>query len=188
MYLRVNCECGRELAVSATSAGSRLDCTCGRTVDVPTLSELRRNAGLNPIPLNTVESIQKLVRLGELPNEKNCPFTGRIPDTVVWLRVDCESKWVRGSEPLSIPWIFFYIFLLGWVGAWLVALRKETPKEELGRDVSVDLPLRVSSEAIPNVFRMTSQRKLRKVLRQNPVYSKLLVEYPSAFISVLKAA
>jgi hypothetical protein len=188
MNFSVNCECGRAVAVSATSAGSRLACTCGRTVDVPTLSELRRNAGLNPIPLNAAESIQKLVVLGELPNEKTCPFTGRIPDSVVWLRVECESKWVRGGERLGTLWVFFYLFLFGWVGAWLIALRGETPREELGRDISVDLPVRVSSEAIPSILKTTSQRKLRKAISQNPVYSKLLTEYPSAYVTVLRQA
>ena len=188
MNLTVQCDCGKRLPVAATSAGSEVTCSCSRQVTVPTLSELRRSAGLNPIPLNTVETIQRLVLNGELPNEKTCPISGRIEVTTVLFRIDCESKWVKGREPMSIHWIVVYVLFLGWLGALLAAIRNDTPREELGRDVSVDVPMRISSDSLTNVLKLTSQRKLKRILKHNPIYAKLLSEYPAAFVSVVGEA
>jgi hypothetical protein len=40
--LRVRCECGEELPVTEGLAGASIQCQCGRTLQVPSLSELRR--------------------------------------------------------------------------------------------------------------------------------------------------
>jgi hypothetical protein len=185
MNLSVQCECGKQLPVSATSAGSEASCSCGLRISIPTLSELRRNAGLNPIPLNTVETIQKLIRSNALPNEKTCPISGRIADTVVYFRVECESTWVKGREPLSVKWVVVYVLFFGWLGKLLATIRNDTPREELGRDVSVDVPIKVSEETLSRVLKMTAQRKLKKILKTNPIYAKLLSEYPRAVVSVI---
>lgn len=109
-------------------------------------------------------------------------------DTIVLFRIDCESKWVRGREPMSIHWVVAYVLFLGWLGALLAAIRNETPREELGRDVSVEVPMRVSKDSLSRVLKLTAQRKLRKLLKQNPTYAKLLSEYPTAIISVIGKA
>ncbi len=44
---RMRCECGRELAVTGPQAGSTVACTCGRRLDVPELSVLKRSAARN---------------------------------------------------------------------------------------------------------------------------------------------
>jgi hypothetical protein len=41
MDYHLPCECGRTLTVSERSAGVSLECTCGRSVKVPNLGELR---------------------------------------------------------------------------------------------------------------------------------------------------
>src|SRR5439155_16595889 len=41
MEYRVTCGCGRAVAVGERAAGARAACPCGRTVDVPSLRELR---------------------------------------------------------------------------------------------------------------------------------------------------
>jgi hypothetical protein len=120
----------------------------------------------------------------ELPDNKICPFTGRPADTIVWLRVDCESKWVRGNEPLSTQWKLIYILIFGWVGGIFALIRSSTPIEEFGREVYFDLPLKISREAISMVRRLKSQSKLRKALVCSSSYVDLLNEYPSAHVSV----
>jgi hypothetical protein len=41
MEYSLKCECGNQIAVSETSAGTKVDCTCGRTLSVPSLRRLR---------------------------------------------------------------------------------------------------------------------------------------------------
>lgn len=89
---------------------------------------------------------------------------------------------------MSIHWVVAYVLFLGWLGALLAAIRNETPREELGRDVSVEVPMRVSKDSLSRVLKLTAQRKLRKLLKQNPTYAKLLSEYPTAIISVIGKA
>lgn len=40
----LTCECGQKLTVSAGQAGSQVVCECGKTVEVPTIRELRKFA------------------------------------------------------------------------------------------------------------------------------------------------
>ncbi|MCI0376787.1 MAG: hypothetical protein L0215_04205 [Gemmataceae bacterium] len=42
MEFRLTCECGRRLNLTDGAAGSAVACECGRTVQVPSLGELRR--------------------------------------------------------------------------------------------------------------------------------------------------
>jgi hypothetical protein len=44
--LSLPCECGRQVALTEGAAGARVQCACGRTLRVPSLSELRRQARL----------------------------------------------------------------------------------------------------------------------------------------------
>ncbi len=41
----IDCACGQKLTVTAGQAGSQIACVCGKSVDVPTIRELRRLAG-----------------------------------------------------------------------------------------------------------------------------------------------
>jgi hypothetical protein len=40
----IQCECGQTMTVTAGQAGSQVLCECGKSVDVPTIRELRRQA------------------------------------------------------------------------------------------------------------------------------------------------
>src|SRR5262245_11111325 len=50
MEYQVACPCGKALDVSEDMAGSAAACSCGRTVRVPSLSELRGEAITAPVP------------------------------------------------------------------------------------------------------------------------------------------
>ncbi len=122
MSYSTTCECGAIHAVSATQAGVTLECKCGRSLVVPALSVLRRNAGETPIPLNTVERIQAMIRDGELPSGHGCPYSGRPADSVVHVRVKCEQSWVRRHDSddggQALAWTLFFAFLGGWFVSW----------------------------------------------------------------------
>lgn len=186
MNLSVDCECGKVIAVSSASAGDTVRCPCGRLVIVPPLSEMRRRAGLAPIPQNAAEKVKSLISSSELPDNKLCPFTGRLADTTIWLRVDCESKWIRGKEPLNDHLKLLFIFLFGWVGAVIALLRSNKPIEEFGREVYVEIPLKVSGDALNSTKLLKSHSKLKNAIKCSAAYVQLLNEYPSAYVSFVR--
>jgi hypothetical protein len=164
-----------------------MKCSCGKSVDVPTLSNLRKSAGQSAIPLSTIDRIRIMVRDGALPAGEICPVSGRPADETILIDVQCERAWVRGGESWDTGKVIAYVLLFGWIGA-LIASRKSQPYEELGRDTSLTVPLRISSEVRPKLQRMRRQRKLKSLLSQTPIYSQLLKEYPEAIVSALKNA
>lgn len=185
MSYSVTCECGSRHAVSATQAGSMLECACGRSVDVPLLSALRKSAGESPIPLNTIERIRAMIQSGELPNGDICPYSGRPANSTIYFHVQCERSWVRGGDSWDTGKVIAYVLLFGWIGA-LIASKKSQPMEEIGRDTFLELPLRMSSDVASSVMRIRRQKKLKMLLRQTPIYARLLDESPEADVSPLR--
>ena len=183
----VTCECGVLHPVSATQAGSTLTCRCGRPVDVPPLSSLRKSAGESPVPLNTIERIRAMIRSGELPSGDVCPYSGRRADDTMLFHIQCERTWVRGSGEWGTGKIVIYVWLLGLIGA-LIASLKSGPREELGRDISLEVPVRISADARPKLIKMRRQKTLKALLCETPIYSQLLQEFPGATIMPLRIA
>jgi hypothetical protein len=179
----VTCACGSTYVVHASQAGSVIRCGCGAAIDVPRLSRLRAASGENPIPLNSVERIRAMIRSGELPKGDLCACCGRPANAVMFLRVQCEHTWVTGGAGAS-RWRWGLLFL-GWIGTVLALAAKSPPREEFGRDVSVDLPLCVSSDCRPRLLGVRRQRKLKELLAAVPIYEELLNEFPRAIVSVM---
>ncbi len=177
----VGCACGASSPVTATQAGSKIHCACGRTVDIPTLSTLRKSAGESATPQNAVERIKAMLQRGELPTGDICPYSGRPANDTILFHVQCERSWVRGGE-MSPGKIIAYIFFLGWIGA-LIAYYSHRPREELGRDTSLTIPLRVSSDVRAMILRMRGQRKLKSLLSHVPAYAQLFAEFRDATVS-----
>lgn len=147
---------------------------------MPLLSALRRSAGETAIPLNAIETIQGLIRDGELPKGDRCPYSGAAANCTFLVRVQCERSWVRGSEPIGARDAIVYVVFLGWIGALIAYGKSRGRREELGRDTIIDLPLRVSADAAAKLARLRSQRAWKALLRKTPAYARLLDEYPDA--------
>ena len=180
MSYSVTCRCGKNLPVSAVQAGSTILCMCGAAVDVPLLSALRRSAGETAIPLNAIETIQALIRDGELPSGDVCPYSGASANRTFLVRVQCERSFVRGSDPIDAKGAIFYVVFFGWIGALVAYCKLGARREELGRDTIIDLPLRVSADAVAKLARLRSRRTWTAILRKTPAYARLLDEYPDA--------
>ena len=139
---------------------------------------------------------------GELPQGFTCPYSGRPANDTIFLHVQCERSWVRGGEfedtDESMDTIgagVFSLVFFGWIAAptALIAMamskpREELGREELGRNTSLDVPMRISTDIRPELMRMRRQRKLKALLRQTPIYSQLLEEFPSATITLTETA
>ena len=185
MSYAVTCGCGTRHPVSATQAGSTLSCACGRSIEVPPLSDLRSAAGESAIPLNTIEEIRVLVRRGELPNGSICPYSDRPANATLVLLVKCEQMWVRGGDRWRTGSIVAAVLFCGWIGA-LLALFSPVRREELGRDTVVEVPVRISSDLADEMLRIRQQKKLKSILRKTPIYAKLLEEFPRASVQPLR--
>ena len=131
MGYSVTCGCGATHDVTATQAGATLTCRCGRFLDVPGLSTLRKSAGECPIPRNTIERINAMIHNGELPSGEICPYSGRPANSSIYFHVQCERSWVRGGDSIDAGKAVALVLFLGWIGA-LIAYRKSGPREELG--------------------------------------------------------
>lgn len=145
----VDCSCGKEIPVTASMAGSNVACSCGAPVAVPRLSELRQRVGLAAYESGIIDTIHRMVNTGELPYGNECVISGMQTTDAFVLRVECERKWIKGAGKRR----FLFLFLLPLLPFWLIWLAvaktlADEPREELGRDTSVDVPLRVHCESI----------------------------------------
>jgi hypothetical protein len=50
MQVSLSCKCGKQIAVTEGAAGASLPCSCGRTIQVPSLGELRRRVASGDVP------------------------------------------------------------------------------------------------------------------------------------------
>ena len=90
MQFTIQCECGESMQVSEGAAGSSRECRCGRTVQVPSSTQLRVLAGLPAQPPNPLADIPLMVAEGALPSLTTCARCNvETADSAVAI-VDCE--------------------------------------------------------------------------------------------------
>jgi hypothetical protein len=165
--------------VAEEAAGTTVPCYCGRPVQVPSLRELRRLAGVAEPPPSPELMVEALLLAGELPEERVCVLCGTATEGVVGCRTECEKARVESGKPPL--WAVVAGFLtFGLLGAVLV--RASTgPEVEWGKDRVFDLPLRVCDGCRP---RLTTPKELKDALRRVPLYGQLLGKYPRAKVSL----
>jgi len=185
MSYSTSCECGQTHPVSASQAGTELNCSCGRRVSVPLLSELRQAAGQRAYETSTIDEIRRMLRDGDLPAGDLCVLSGLPTREVCNLYVHCETKWVKGPKEWTFYVVILSILFLPFWWVWFLIGKSVLDEErrELGRDRSVQTPLRVHPDYHDQLRRIRSQAKLRSLLRTVPVYAKLLDEFPKAKIT-----
>lgn len=179
----VDCPCGKEIPVATSMAGSNVTCSCGASVAVPRLSELRQRIGLAAYESGTIDTIHRMIDTSELPCGSECVISGMRTTDVFVVRVECERTWIKGPGKGRFLFVIFLLLLPFWM-IWLAVAKtlSDEPRQELGRDTNVDLPLRVHCDFHGQFRKTKSQRELKKLLRTVPIYAKLLEEYPYAKI------
>ena len=147
MKYEVTCSCGQVLPVTATQAGSTLQCRCERSIKVPRFSALRAAAGETAMPLNAAERVRHGVLNKTLPDNDICPLTGRIPDAVAVFRIRCERVWQRrvNDDSFSTGNALLWGLIAGPAGIMFAVLRNlignrlsPSEMEELGRNTVVE--------------------------------------------------
>lgn len=138
MDFRIHCECGEAITVSEGAAGARRDCRCGRTVNVPSLTDLRMQADLPPQPPNPTVVIADMTAMGELPTLALCARCDRETADSVVVTVDCEIQ--SAGDSMGIGFVFLFLFL----GIWAVVLSLlQKPSAEHGDSRIVHCPMRL---------------------------------------------
>lgn len=135
MTLSVQCECGAKVPVSEGAAGSVVECACGQPITVPSLFELRKQAGLRTASPAIV--IENMLAHGELPTLTGCARCNGASDEIVDVTAECEKVW--SNEPGVISWIIGILFFGIWTVVW--NLTRET--RERGRNLLLHLPVRI---------------------------------------------
>ena len=193
------CECGRCLSIAATAAGSTAVCDCGRSLLIPKLSGLRLSVGQEAYGRNTPGTIAQMIRSGELPSGEICDVSGQFTKDIAIFCVECERVRVRGERWDATGERMFFaamfrLFFLGLIGALVSHIivpfrrsnRESNAPQEHGHQVVVQVPLYVCSPSHVRLKRR-SQRYLKRLLSQIPIYATLLKEYPEATVSFVKS-
>jgi hypothetical protein len=146
-----------------------MDCSCGRTVEVPPLSALRAQAGESVVALELL--LEAMLHDGELPEENACLRCSAATQAVALVRVDCEKAEIRRGDWNFDP----SLLLFGWL-RWT----RSPEVTVIGRDLSYRLPLRLCPACSARIRRWA----LKKCLRRVPIYARLLEKYPRAKIQI----
>jgi hypothetical protein len=156
-------------------AGTRRTCTCGRVITVPSLHELRRQAGLAPYEVSPELVIEHRLASGELPAERTCVRCGAETDEVLLVRAECERLQVRTSGDPSGVLMTLALLLTG----WLIILPRRRQQSEYGKDKIYTLPLVVCPECRAS---LRNHKEIKTALRQVPEYRRLLDKFPDAVV------
>lgn len=180
---RARCDCGSEVPVERSAAGGTVVCRCGRNVDVPRLSELKRQAG-EVVTFSACDRVRQLLLNGGLPPDPMCRITQRPTADVVHLTVVCEQPRVSGGH--TWWWLVFAgigAFCVSW---WMLPLYLLTAHRRtviVGPETVFRLPVPVASDRQSQV-RDFKEAALRELLCTVPLYAELLSEFPRARVSL----
>jgi len=178
MEFQIPCECGVTLTVGEGAAGARLRCDCGRTVIVPALDKLHREAGFPEQRVAPEMAVEALLLAGRLPEEDHCVLCGAETDESVTCLTECERAFVDDGRPSWWQYVLGYL-TLGLFGALVVGASRRT-EQEWGKDRVFDLPLRICALCRGDV---TDSVEAKDAMRRVPLYRALLNKYPDATVS-----
>lgn len=178
MSYAISCECGRQLTVQATDAGTHLPCSCGRQVKVPTLGRLARAAGEPMRTLSASEKVRVLVAAGELPTGTTCVRCQFPTDGVLECSVECERPYTK--KRLFWEGVLVYLFAPLWFS--MVAKSYYDKPEVHGRETLVKTPLRVCGDCQQRFRGGAHSSELWQLLNSVPEYAALLQAFPSAHV------
>ncbi len=110
----ITCDCGQRIQVATCQAGEQIACKCGQTIKVPALSELRMQAGEQPIERSCHAVV--VARYGknrQLVGNGRCVCCATSTDERLVCIIECESPRLR-----DYPWLVQ--FVLTTIAIWRV--------------------------------------------------------------------
>jgi hypothetical protein len=137
------------------------------------LSKLRELSGKGAYEAGIIDTINRMLRAGELPAGDRCAVSGEPTSDLIDLYVEAERVSQVGS---SLGQAALVAVLCSPILALTMTLK---PPRDVGRSTFVRVPLRVAARYHERVLK-SSQRALKRWLRSVPAYAQLLNEYPRA--------
>ena len=172
--LSVTCECGVKTQVNPTMCGSSLMCDCGKAIQVPRLSELRRNSGLTSVRIRVSDKLHAMAIDGLLPTDAECVSCGCPTMTFLGCSIECERMFA--NKPSYASYFLQFLFATIWI---LSATKREYDNPEVhGRELVVKTPMRLCDSCISKTT--LNRQMCVTLLQKNQLYAKLLSEYPNA--------
>jgi hypothetical protein len=188
----VACECGKVHQCPTGYAGSKFACHCGKPVEVPGLSDLRRMALEQGVPAE--HEVELRIREESLPIETECVLCGEVTPAAVMTGLICSPI---KPTPTHHWWLWFCLttcafLLIAYPGFFVILLavylfvvipvflwwRIKRPPQKPGKWFTV--PVRVCDECAP---RMDDPAGASEAVNATPLYRRLLEGYPDAVIS-----
>ncbi len=176
MDLSVTCECGLKTQVTPTMCGNSVACDCGKAIQIPRLSELRRNAGLTPVMVGVADKLQAMLVDGLLPAEVDCVSCGSPTNLYLTCEIECERMFAK--KPSYASYFLQFLFAPVWI---LGATKREYDNPEVhGRELVVKTPIRICETCFSKI-NLNRETCIRFML-SNELYAKLLARYPNAMV------
>jgi hypothetical protein len=188
LLLNVPCMCGRSLAVNSTQAGAKVSCECGKEIQLPSLSQMRKLAGQDAYATNPADKIKRSLKDGINPSGNTCLCCNSLHPLRFELSAECEQMVVKGQgDPTSIPSLFAKFAAILFLPRFLLLLMGSGgPTNEpdvMGHDVSVDFPLMVCDACVKSGQDPRRNAVAKKLMQKVPVYQELLSFYPDLKLS-----
>ena len=185
MDFEIACKCGKRRSVAGMMAGTCVRCECGVEIQVPPLSELRRQAGVEPYVTSALDQIQQLLDADDLPAGSDCLLCHAPTHETVYCEAVCERSWKHREYFCEEPGGFTEIMLFFFPVVLLCLIRAETA-ETMGRDIVVPMPFRLRPACQRTSGVPRRSRRLKELLRAVPVYQEVLRDYPRTKIRIVK--
>jgi hypothetical protein len=170
-------------------AGSLTDCRCGRTIAVPSLSQLRRDSGDDPYSTNAMDAIRLAYAGRALPGNA-CVECGLPTDDHIRCHVTCERslrKWSLVNDTAEESLVAFlagvilpFVHLVKLVRS---GFRTRVKVEQFGRDTSIEIVFCLCGYCRASGGWL-GQRRLRRLASRIPEYKRLFTEYPLAQVRI----
>jgi hypothetical protein len=177
MDFRLTCLCGQGVTVTEAAAETDIGCSCGRAISVPSLKEMRLQAGLPAYDISPETIIEHLLPLGQLPGSKACVGCGAETDHSIQVLTECERSWSSHSGGFS--WMTLLLSALFF--PFRVWLWQEAEEREYGRDKVYSLPLPVCTGCKAT---LRGRKAILQGLHKIPEYARLLDKFPDASVVI----
>lgn len=173
--LYVTCECSQRREVTPAQCGTSVKCFCGRSLNVPRLSELKRQCGQSN--LTTIEQARLQASQDQDGATRQCAACDLRAGVTTYCTIQCESTVTKGSG-------FMGNFVLMWINliGGLMASRNYSNPEVHGRNTAIRIPIAICEDCMTTFAKSDTMRKT--VLRKTTTYKQVLAEYPDAITVV----
>ena len=181
MDFLIPCSCGKKVTVNQSAAEGQVRCSCGLTITVPSLQDMRVQAGLPPYHIPPEVIIPELLSTGELPGTKSCARCTTETLDRVEILTECER--IRTNRTGGFSWLTLFftgIFFRIW---YFTGEASEVQIYGKDKVYLLPLPLCGACQAL-----LRGHQEIKQCLRKIPVYGELLDKFPHAQVTLQKPA